>query len=73
MVPAALHVQGCQIQPDPSHLLKQLVPELIHQHGILPVQLSWSGHETSEDRVNATWFHKKRELASFLGAPEVIP
>lgn len=37
MVPAALHVQSRQVQPDPSHLPKQLVPEFIYHHGILPV------------------------------------
>lgn len=30
VVPAALHVESCQVQPDPSHLLKQPVSELIH-------------------------------------------
>lgn len=73
VVPAALHIQSCQIQPDPSHLLKQLVPELIHQHGVLPVQLSGGGHETSEDRVDATWVHETKELANLLGTPKVIP
>lgn len=30
MVPASLHVESCQVQPDPPHLPKQPVPELIH-------------------------------------------
>lgn len=62
MVPTALHVQSRQVQPDPSHLLEQLVPEFIYHHGILPVQLSWGGHETPEDRVDATWSRGMREV-----------
>lgn len=30
VVPAALHVESRQVQPDSSHLLEQPVPELIH-------------------------------------------
>lgn len=58
MVPAALHVESRQVQPDPPHLPKQPVPEFIHHHGILPVQLSRGGHEAAQDGIDATWWQE---------------
>lgn len=58
MVPAALHVESRQVQSDPSHLLKQPVPKLVHQYGILTVQLGRGGHEASDDGVDATWWQE---------------
>lgn len=58
VVPAALHVERGQVQPNPSHLLEQPVPELIHHHGILTVQLGRGGHEAPENGVDATWWRE---------------
>lgn len=55
MVPAALHVQGRQVQPDPHDLLKQPVPDLIHRDLVLAIQLGRGGHEAPKDGINTTW------------------
>ena len=60
MVPAALHVQSRQVQPDPHDLHEQPLPELIHHDLVLAIQLGRGGHEAPEDGVNATWGQDKQ-------------
>ena len=56
VVPAALRVESHQVQPDPLHLTKEPVPQLVHSHGILRVQRGRGGHEAWDDGVDATWW-----------------
>lgn len=55
VVPAALHVESRQVQPDPHDLLKQPLPNLIYHDLVLAIQLGGGGHEAPEEGVDATW------------------
>lgn len=60
MVPAPLHVQSRQVQPDPHDLLKQPLPDLVHRDLILAIELGRGGHEAPEDGVNAAWGRRSK-------------
>lgn len=60
MIPAALHVQGRQVEPNPHDLFKESLPDLIHHDLVLAIQFGRGGHEASENGVNATWAQESK-------------
>lgn len=54
MVTSPLHVEGAQVQSQVLYELEKFLPQSVHHHVILGVQLSRPTHQTSDQRVDTT-------------------
>lgn len=54
MLTAPLHVERAKVHRHVEDKLEEAVPQCIHHHVILCVQLSWPGDQAAEQRVDPT-------------------
>lgn len=60
MITSPLHVERTQVRSQLLHKLKQPVPQSLHHHVILSVQLGRTAEQTPQQRVNTSWRKKKK-------------
>jgi hypothetical protein len=54
MVTSTLHVEGAQVQSQMVYELEEFLPQSIHHHVVLGVQLSRVTYQTTDKRVDTT-------------------